>query len=255
MAELTHLHGVKFVPASVEEALQKVIDYIPKKNGDYFCFSNIHLVMECYKNEELKKIVNNSTANFPDGMGTAGALKMLGNSFNDRVRGTDLMLELCSYAAEHNLKIFLYGNTENTLISLEEKLKDLFPGIDIAGTLSPPFHALTHEEDEFIVNTINQSAPDILFVSLGAPKQEIWMAEHIGRVQAVQLGVGAAFDFITRKMKQAPVWMQKAYMEWLYRLPQQPKKTISRMALVPEFLLLLSKQYIRNKILGIKEIF
>lgn len=247
MAELTHLHGIKFVPASVEEALQKVIDYIPKKNGDYFCFSNIHLVMECYRNDELKKIVNNSTANFPDGMGTAGALKILGNSFKDRVRGTDLMLELCSYAAENNLKIFLYGNTENTLVSLEEKLKGLFPGIDIAGTLSPPFRTLTEEEDEFIVKTINQASPDILFVSLGAPKQEMWMAEHIGKVQAVQLGVGAAFDFITRKMKQAPRWMQKAYLEWLYRLPQQPKKTISRMALVPEFLLLLLKQYIRGR--------
>ena len=252
-ADLPDLHGVKFVPASIEEALRKVIDYIPKKNGDYFCFSNIHLVMECYKNEELKKIVNNSTANFPDGMGTAGALKMLGNTFKERVRGTDLMLELCSYAAEHNLKIFLYGNTVNTLITLEEKLKGLFPEIDIAGTLSPPFRTLTEEEDERIVNTINQASPDILFVSLGAPKQERWMAEHIGRIQAVQLGVGAAFDFITRKMKQAPLWMQKAYLEWLYRLPQQPKKTISRMALVPEFLLLLSKQYIRNKILGFKE--
>lgn len=253
MADIAFLHGVKFLPVNIEEALQKVVEHIPKKNGDYFCFSNVHLIMECHRNEELRKIVNNSTANFPDGMGTAGALKMLGNTFNDRVRGLDLMLELCGYAAQRNLRIFLYGNTENTLDVLDEKLRTLFPGITIAGTLSPPFRALTDEEEEMILDAINQTSPDILFVSLGAPKQEIWMANHVGRVKAVQLGVGAAFDFIAQKVKQAPIWMQKTYMEWLYRLPQQPKKTISRMTLVPEFLFLLSREYIRKKVLGQKE--
>jgi N-acetylglucosaminyldiphosphoundecaprenol N-acetyl-beta-D-mannosaminyltransferase len=253
MAKMAFLHGVKFLPVNIDDALQKVIEHIPNKSGDYFCFSNIHLVMECHKNEDLKKIVNNSTANFPDGMGTVGALKMLDSTFKNRVRGTDLMLGLCAYAAQRNLRIFLYGNTEDTLDILDEKLRLLFPGITIAGMLSPPFRELTDEEEEIAVDTINQASPDILFVSLGAPKQEIWMAKHFGRIKAVQLGVGAAFDFIAQKVKQAPTWMQNAYMEWLYRLPQQPKKTISRMTLVPEFLLLLSRQYIRKKLLGQKE--
>ena len=253
MADIVLLHGVKFSPVNIDDALQQVIEHIPKKNGDYFCFSNIHLVMECYKNEELRIAVNNSTANFADGMGTARALKMLGNTFKYRVRGTDLMLELCAYAAQRNLKIFLFGNTEDTLDVLDEKLRLLFPGITVAGMLSPPFRELAEEEEKIAVDTINQASPDILFVSLGAPKQEIWMAKHFGRVKAVQLGVGAAFDFIAQKVRQAPNWMQKAYMEWLYRLPQQPKKTISRMTLVPEFLFLLSRQYIRKKILGQKQ--
>jgi N-acetylglucosaminyldiphosphoundecaprenol N-acetyl-beta-D-mannosaminyltransferase len=193
--------------------------------------------MESHKDAELKKVLTQSSGNFPDGMGVAWALKILGHRFKDRVRGADFMLKLCSYAAENNLKIFLYGNTEDTIAVLKEKLKSLFPKLHIAGAISPPFRALTKEEDEAFVKQINDADPDILFVSLGAPKQEKWMADHKGRIKAVQIGVGAAFSFITGKVKEAPKWMQKTGLEWLFRLPQQPQKTIYRMSLVPEFLL------------------
>jgi N-acetylglucosaminyldiphosphoundecaprenol N-acetyl-beta-D-mannosaminyltransferase len=119
---------------------------------------------------------------------------------------------------------------------LNAKLRSLFPKIKIVGSISPPFRDLTKEEDEGYVRQINESGADILFVSLGAPKQEKWMAGHKGKVKPVQLGVGAAFSFITGKIREAPPWMQKTGLEWLYRLPQQPKKTIQRMTLVPEFL-------------------
>ena len=208
-----------------------------KRNGDYFCFANIHVVMEGIKNPGIKRILNGAAANFPDGMGVARALKMLGNRFEGRVRGADFMLKLCGYASDNNLKVFFYGNTNETLALLSNKLKNLYPELDIAGSASPPFRTLTKEEDDAYVKQINDSGADILFVSLGAPKQEKWMADHKGRVKAVQLGVGAAFSFLTGKVKQAPLWMQKTYLEWLYRLPQEPKKTIYRMLLVPEFLL------------------
>lgn len=237
MNKAIDLHGIKFLPVGREEALQEVIRYIPDKNGDYFCFANIHLVMECHKDLDLKNILNNSAGNFPDGMGVAWALKFLGHNFKGRVRGADFMLLLCFYAAENGLSIFLYGNTEETLNVLKTRLKTLFPGIIIGGAISPPFRALTKEEDDAHVKQINDSGADFLFVSLGAPKQEKWMAEHKRRIKAVQLGVGAAFDFLTGRVKQAPVWMQRAYLEWLYRMPQQPKKTIYRMSLVPEFIL------------------
>jgi len=231
-----NFQGIKFLAVDIDDALKVVVKHILEKKGDYFCFANIHVVMESHKDPELKNILNQSVANFPDGMGVAWALKILGHRFKDRVRGTDLMLRLCSYASGNNLKIFFYGSTEETLSALKEKLKRLFPGINIVGSLSPPFREITKDEDEAFVKKINTTDPDILFVSLGAPKQEKWMAEHKGRIKALQFGVGAAFSFITRKVKEAPKWMQKAGLEWLFRLPQQPGKTIYRMCLVPEFI-------------------
>jgi N-acetylglucosaminyldiphosphoundecaprenol N-acetyl-beta-D-mannosaminyltransferase len=242
------LLGIELRPVGIDQALQIVAEHIAMKNGDYFCFANIHVVMEGNRTPEIKNVLNNSAANFPDGMGVAQALKMLGNRFEGRVRGADFMLKLCEYASEKNLKVFFYGNTDETLALLSEKLKNLYPGLNIAGSASPPFRTLTKEEDDAYVKQINDSGADILFVSLGAPKQEKWMADHKGRVKAVQLGVGAAFSFLTGKVRQAPLWMQKTYLEWLYRLPQEPKKTIYRMMLVPEFLLrLLSAMIFKSK--------
>jgi len=248
MNESVDLQGIQFLAIDIEQALETVTHYIPLKKGDYFCFVNIHVVIESHKDPELKKILNQAAGNLPDGMGVAWALKFLGNKFHGRVRGADFMLRLCSYASENNIKIFLYGNTEEILAALEEKLNALYPGIKIVGSISPPFRELTKEEDEDIVQRINKAAPDVLFVSLGAPKQEKWMALHKGRINAVQLGVGAAFDFLTERVKQAPVWMQNSYLEWLYRMPQQPKKTTYRMSLVPSFILRTLKQSVsKNK--------
>ena len=239
--------GLKFCPVGMEDALKIVTRHIPKKHGDYFCFVNIHLAMEGLNKTVIRDILNGSAANFSDGMGVARALKMLGNRFEGRVRGADFMLKLCEYASKNDLKVFFYGNTEETLVLLSEKLKGLYPGLNIAGAVSPPFRSLTKEEDDAYVLQINDSDADVLFVSLGAPRQEKWMAEHKGRIKAVQLGVGAAFSFLTGKVRQAPLWMQKTYLEWLYRLPQEPKKTIYRMLLVPEFLVRIVMQLISRK--------
>jgi N-acetylglucosaminyldiphosphoundecaprenol N-acetyl-beta-D-mannosaminyltransferase len=222
-----YLIGVKLFPVDLDKAVEVIARSIPQRNGDYFCFTNIHVVMEGIKNKEYKTILNESAGNLPDGMEVAWALKFLGNNFEGRVRGADFMLKLCEYAELNNLKVFFYGNTDETLEALKKKLKSMFPELQIAGSISPPFRPLTKEEDETYVAHINDSGADILFVSLGAPKQEYWMYEHKGRIKAIQLGVGAAFSFITGKVKEAPRWMQKAGLEWLYRLPQQPKKTIS----------------------------
>ena len=239
--------GIKFMAVEYEEALQIMLRHLHNKNGDYFCFANIHLVMEAVKNADIMRVLKESAANFPDGMGVAWALKFLGNKFKDRVRGTDLMLELCRFASQNNLKVFLYGSSNETLTALKDRLQKNYEGLRIVGAISPPFRLLKKEEDELYVNQINDSNADILFVSLGAPKQEKWMYEHKGRIKAVQLGVGAAFDFITGRVKEAPGWMQRAGLEWLYRMPQQPKKTISRMVLVPGFVSGVLGQFVRQK--------
>ena len=194
-----YLNGIKLLPVDLDEAIKIVSDSIHKKIGDYFCFANIHVVMEGIKNENYKIVLNNSSGNFPDGMGVAWALKFIGNKFYDRVRGADFMLKLCEYASRNGLKVFFYGNTEETLLLLSEKLKKLYPELKIAGSISPPFRPLTKEEDDVYVKKINDSGADILFVSLGAPKQEYWMAENKGRIKAIQLGVSAAFIFLPEK--------------------------------------------------------
>ena len=176
MIRPVNLLGVNFLPVGIEEAFQEVIGHNAEKKGDFFCLPNIHLVMECRKDPVLRSMVNQSVANFPDGLGVVIALKLLGCHFDFKVRGTDLMLNLCSYASQNNLRIFLYGNTEENLIRLKKRLKALFPNINIAGTISPPFRRLREDEDSEVIRKINEADPDILFVSLGATKQEKWMA-------------------------------------------------------------------------------
>ncbi len=247
MAERANLQGIRLLSVGIEGAIEEVVQYLPRGKGDFFCLANIHLLMEAQKQADLKEALDQAAGNFPDGMGVAWALKLLGKRFQGRVRGTDLMLRLCSFASEHRLKVFLYGNTKETLATIEKRLRTLFPGIEIAGAISPPFRDLTTQEDQIMTRQINEANPAILFVSLGAPKQEKWMAAHKGRVKAVQLGVGAAFDFIVEKVKQAPVWMQRVGLEWLYRMPQQPKKTIYRMSLVPSFVVRTLLEAIRRE--------
>jgi len=246
MQNETKLFDVKLYPIELSKAVEIVLQKLKNKNGEYFCFINVHLLMESQKDKKLKRALNESSGNFPDGMGVAWALKVLGFKFKNRVRGTDFMIELCKSAEKYGLKIFLYGNNEKTIEILKKKLEMVFPKLQIVGTISPPYRSLTREEDEHYIKRINELGADILFVSLGAPKQEKWMYEHKGKVKPLQFGVGAAFDFITGKVKQAPIWMQKSGLEWFYRLPQQPNKTIYRMSLVPKFILRTLYLLIRN---------
>ena len=246
------LQNVKFQPMAIKKALGSINSIIPNKNGDYFSFSNIHLFIEGHKNKDVKNALNNAVANFPDGKGISLSLKILGVRFKGRVRGADLMHKLCEYSAKNGKKIFLYGNTESVLERLQMKLKELYPGINIVGAISPPFRELFDIEDNKIIQQINTADPDYLFVSLGAPKQELWMAAHKGKIKVLQFGVGAAFDFIAGNVKEAPKWMQQHALEWLYRLPQQPRKTIKRMMLVPQMWWLLGTQLLLERILKIK---
>jgi N-acetylglucosaminyldiphosphoundecaprenol N-acetyl-beta-D-mannosaminyltransferase len=229
--------NIRTYPLGLSDAFRLIIGHIGKVNGIYFCFLNVHLISEAQRDNSLKQVLNESAGNFPDGMGVALALKFLGYHFKGRVRGADLVLMLCKFASTVGLRIFLLGSTGKNLVTLKRQLQDSYKGLNIVGAISPPFRPLSKEEDKRIIDQINNSEADILLVSLGAPKQERWMHEHRGKIRPIQLGVGAAFDFITGAVRQAPHWMQNVGFEWLYRLPQQPRKTTSRMLLAPGFLL------------------
>ena len=131
-------------------------------------------------------------------------------------------------SAEEGYRHYFYGSTEETLEKLAKTLEELYPGVQVAGMYSPPFRALSKEEDEEIVKRINDSHADFVWIGLGAPKQERWMAEHQGKIKGFMVGVGAAFDYLVGNIKRAPMWMQKANLEWLYRLLQEPKRLFKR---------------------------
>lgn len=162
----------------------------------------------------------------------------------DRVYGPDLMLALCERSLEKGYRHFFYGGAPGVPERLAERLGARFPGLRVVGTFSPPFRPLTLEEDEKVVRMINGASPDILWVGLGAPKQERWMAEHRDRLRVpVMIGVGAAFDFYAGVKRQAPRWMQRAGLEWLFRLCQEPRRLWRRYLLnIPRFLCLVAAQ-------------
>ena len=145
-----------------------------------------------------------------------------------RVTGPDYMLKTIALGLSQGWRHYFYGSTPETLEKMEKALREEYPDIQIAGMYSPPFRALSAEEDGAIVEKINEAAPDFVWVGLGAPKQEIWMHDHQGRVQGLMVGVGAAFDYTAGNISRAPQWMQKHNLEWLYRLMQDPKRLFKR---------------------------
>jgi N-acetylglucosaminyldiphosphoundecaprenol N-acetyl-beta-D-mannosaminyltransferase len=164
----------------------------------------------------------------PDGMPVTWMLRHMGFPNQQRINGPDLMWNYCEFAERMNESIFLYGNTQQTLDNLQRRLRISFPKLMIAGTCSPPFRTLSNKEDDEIVQLINNSGARVVFVSLGCPKQELWMAAHRGKINAVMVGVGAAFDYHAGTIKRAPLWMQHHGLEWLHRLYSEPRRLWKR---------------------------
>ena len=164
----------------------------------------------------------------PDGGPLSSVGRKRGHKEMERTTGPSLMGEIFQISAEKGYRHYFYGSTEETLKLLEKKLKENYPGIQIAGMYSPPFRVLTEEEDRQIVENINSAKADFVWIGLGAPKQERWMAVHQGKIDGLMIGVGAGFDYYAGNIKRAPLWMQKCNLEWLYRLMQDPKRLFKR---------------------------
>ena len=217
--------GVGISAINMAMALETVEKWITERSPHYVCVTPVHSVMDCQRNPELRHIQNASGLSTPDGMPLVWLSRLKGFRHVERVYGPDLMLALCERSAAKGYRHFFYGGAEGVPEQLASVLQKRFPGLQVAGTFSPPFRPLTPDEDEQVVQIINKAAPDIVWVGLGSPKQEYWMAEHVGRLTApVLIGVGAAFDFLTGRKPQAPRWMQRAGLEWLFRLLTEPRR-------------------------------
>ncbi len=198
------------------------------KESRYICIANVHVLMEAYDSSDFQNALNDADLTVPDGMPLVWMLRMKGYSRQSRVYGPTLMLHVVEAAARQNLSVGFYGSRPEVLNTLVKRMKACYEGLNVAFAYSPPFRAISPEEDCAIVEQINQSGVKILFVGLGCPKQEIWMASHRGQVKAVMLGVGAAFDFHAGLKPQAPGWIQRLGLEWLFRLFTEPRRLWKR---------------------------
>lgn len=206
------------------EAIDQIRDWAAWGQSRYVCICNVHSVVTARHDADFAAVLEKADLATPDGAPIAWMLRRLGAPRQQRINGPDLMWRYCEQAAVSGESIYLYGGSENTLDALRERLLNAFPGLRIAGHYSPPYRALTVEEDADVVDRINDSGASTVWVSLGCPKQEQWMAAHRGRIHAVMIGVGAAFDYHAGTLRRAPLWMQQRGLEWLYRLCTEPRR-------------------------------
>jgi N-acetylglucosaminyldiphosphoundecaprenol N-acetyl-beta-D-mannosaminyltransferase len=216
--------GVPIDVLTWDEAIGRLDAWARARESRVVCICPVHSVVSAREDAGFMRIISEADMATPDGAPVAFMLRREGHLAQERINGPDLMWRYLGHAAEHGQKIFLYGGTPAVLEKLQERLRQSFPGIVIAGAYSPPFRELTEQEDEDVVSRINASGAGTVWVGLGCPKQERWMAAHRGRIQAVMIGVGAAFDFHAGTLRRAPMWMRRSGLEWAYRLAQEPRR-------------------------------
>lgn len=208
----------------VGEALRTIEHWAASGTGRYVCFSNVHSVVTAGRDPGFHRALQQADLALPDGAPVAWMMRRAGAIEQRRVCGPDLMLDLCERASRSALPIYLYGSTEATLAQLRRALCARWPSLVIAGAHAPPFRPSTVEEDDEDVRRIRESGARLVFVSLGCPKQELWMAAHRDRLDAVLLGVGAAFDFHAGRIPRAPARWRRLGLEWAHRLLQEPRR-------------------------------
>lgn len=235
------------------QAVNCIFDWALRRESRTVFLCNVHSVVTARRSRAHAEAMDGADLVAPDGAPVAWILRRQGHADQPRISGPDLMWMCCRKASELGTEIFLYGGSPGTLQRLEQCIRTEFAGINIVGAHSPPRRPLSAEEDEAVVRMINQSGARLVWVGLGCPKQESWMQAHRGRINAVMLGVGAAFDFHAGDVKRAPQWMQKNGLEWLHRLSQDPRRLASRYLVANSLFILallkaslLSRRRVRN---------
>jgi N-acetylglucosaminyldiphosphoundecaprenol N-acetyl-beta-D-mannosaminyltransferase len=223
--------GVGVSAIDMTMALDLIGRWVANGEHHYVCVTGVHGIMESQRDPHLRDVHNRSGLTTPDGMPLVWAGRAAGAHRMDRVYGPDLMLALCEMASARGISSYFYGGRPGVADRLAGRLQARYPGLRVAGTFAPSFRELSTAEDDQVVGLINQARPDVVWVGLGTPKQELWMAAHAPRLDAsVLIGVGAAFDIHAGLLPQAPRWMQRSGLEWAFRLGHEPRRLWRRYA-------------------------
>jgi N-acetylglucosaminyldiphosphoundecaprenol N-acetyl-beta-D-mannosaminyltransferase len=242
--------GIPIAMTSYDEAMDVMDGMIARREPGYLCAVAVHAVMVSQQDAEMRAAVTGSTLTVPDGMPLVWAANALGEQLRNRVYGPELMHRYCARCAEQGHRVWLYGGRDQgSLMQLALNLRRLHRGIDVVGGYSPPFRALSGDEEDTIAAQINEARPDVVWVGIGVPKQEKWMARMRDRLEVpVMCGVGAAFDFHAGRVSQAPPWMQERGLEWIYRIAQEPRRLLPRYLYYnPAFVAAFARQYLRER--------
>ncbi|OZI08564.1 glycosyltransferase [Siphonobacter sp. BAB-5385] len=229
--------------------VDEIISLAASSTSSYTCVANVHMLVEAYNDPLFATVVNDASIVTSDGMPLAWCFKLLYNVNQDRVAGMDLLPDLIKICCKKDIPIFVYGGTSPMLQRSAEFFRKNFPTLKVAGMYSPPFRPLTPQEDLDVIDMINSSGAGLVFVALGCPKQEKWMASMHGKINASMIGIGGALPVFVGMQKRAPVWMQKTSLEWLYRLGQEPKRLFKRYFVTNTtmILLLIKELYLNRK--------
>ena len=231
--------------------IDNIISLAIKKIPAYVCIANVHMFIEAYKDREFIRIIRDADIVTPDGIPLLWGLSMIHGVKQDRVAGMDLLPDLLHKIMIKKLSVYFYGGSPSLLNKTENLLKNKFPTLRLSGFFSPPFRDLTSDENQKIIDDINLSKADIVFVVLGCPKQEKWMALMKDKINSCLIGIGGALPVMTGMKNRAPLWMQNSGLEWLFRLSQEPVRLFKRYAYTNSlFLWLFLKEYLRVKIVS-----
>ncbi len=217
--------GTRINVTSMDRTIKYITGHMDELRGKYICVSNVHTTVMAYEDEAYRNIQNSAAMALPDGAPLSYYSRRCGFADARRVTGPDLML---AGLKQKGYRHFFYGSTKETLAAMEREIVRYYPDAEIVGMYSPPFRELTPEEDAADVAMINETKPDFIWIGLGAPKQEKWMYEHRGQLCGVSIGVGAGFNYLAGDIKRASVIVQKLYLEWFYRLLQEPRRLSRR---------------------------
>ena len=227
--------------------VRQIIDLAISKVSSYVCVANVHMCIEAVKSKTFANVVNGANLVTPDGMPLAKAIQLLYGVKQDRVAGMDLLPDLLAEAENKKLGVFFYGGTATMLDQTKIFVEKCYPQLVNVQYYSPPFRLLTSHEEDMVVENINNSGAHLVFVALGCPKQEKWMAAMKGRIYGCMIGIGGALPVMIGMQKRAPQWMQNMSLEWMFRLAQEPKRLFKRYLITNTlFILLFTKQRIKH---------
>lgn len=252
--EARRILGVRIDACSETSAVDAMTGWAGRGESRVVAVANVHSVMVAREDPSFAAALEQADLASPDGMPLVWGLRRLGVPAASRVYGPDLMRALCQRAQRDAIAIGLYGGTPRSLDLLTQALRDAYPRLQIAYAWSPPFRPLEPEEDAETTAAIVASGARIVFVGIGCPKQEVWMEHHRGRIPAVLVGVGAAFDFLSGTKRQAPRWMMRAGLEWVFRLASEPRRLWRRyLRHNPRFVAAFTAQVLRERLQAVPE--